>query len=290
MIRDFRNQLWPAIHLLFFAAQLAFFAPLISYAQGGAPDLRGKQLFDAKCSPCHTIGGGRKVGPDLQDITKLRSNSWLFSFISNPDRMFAQNDPAAVQLLNEYKIKMPNMSLPADDVNAVISYLGTQGGSAPQAARATTTTAGQAGPGEPEKGEQYFSGRLAFQNGGPPCMACHSVPGIMYLGGGNLGPDLTTAYQKMGEGITSLLVNVPFPTMKPIFDRHPLTSTEAGDVAAFLRKISSEQPQNYSMRVITVSVLAFILFLLIMMLIWRNRLKSVRRTMVEQAKKEGDRR
>jgi mono/diheme cytochrome c family protein len=267
---------------------ISFYLLLPSTAQSGPAD-RGKQIFDAKCAACHTIGGGRKVGPDLQGVTKLHPQTWLFDFISNPEKMFASNDSNAITLLNEFRIRMPNMGLSPDDVNAVISYLEAQAGGAPQttaAPPAKTTTTGQAALADSEKGEQYFTGRLAFQNGGPPCMACHSVPGIKFLGGGNLGPDLTTAYQSLGGGIVSLLVNVPFPTMKPIFDKHPLTSTEAGDIAAFLQRVSSERPQNYAARIVSDSAVAFAILMLVILLVWRNRLTSVRKTMVEHARRE----
>ncbi len=267
----------------------AFFLLLPSIVQGSSAD-RGKQIFDSKCAACHTIGGGRKVGPDLQGVTKLHPQTWLFDFISDPEKMFASNDSNAITLLKEYKIKMPNMGLSTDDVNAVISYLEAQAGGAPQATAAPSVKA--AAPGltavaDPEKGEQYFTGRLAFQNGGPPCMACHSVPGIKFLGGGNLGPDLATAYQSLGQGIMSLLVNVPFPTMKPIFDEHPLTKMEAGDVAAFLQRVSSERPQNYAVRIVADSAVAFAILMLVIVILWRNRLTSVRKKMVEHAEREG---
>ncbi len=64
---------------------------------------KGKEIFNAKCTPCHTIGGGRKVGPDLRGVTADHPKTWLFSFISDPDKMFSANDPMATGLLKEYK-------------------------------------------------------------------------------------------------------------------------------------------------------------------------------------------
>ena len=104
-------------------------------------------------------------------------------------------------------------------------------------------------------------------------MACHSAARIKYLGGGNLGPDLTTAYQALGEGIVSMLVNVPFPIMKPIFDSHPLTTPEAQDLAAFLQVAASQQRENPTTRVLG-------------LIIWRGRLVSVRKAMVDRSVRE----
>ncbi len=255
------------------------------------PIEKGKEIFNAKCTPCHTIGGGKKVGPDLLDVTGRHPRSWLFSFISDPEKMFSANDPTATGLLKEYQMKMPNMGLSADDVNAVISYLETQTGGAmqPEAAPpAKTEVEEHVSAADARRGKKYFSGEIAFKNSGPPCMACHSVAGLQFWGGGSLGPDLTDVYARLGYGIVSVLVAVPFPTMKPIFDGHPLSEDEARDLAAYLKGISSHRAESYSPRIIAGSFFAFVILMVIILFLWRNRLKSVRKTMVEKAQREVD--
>lgn len=64
----------------------------------------GGALFKAKCSACHTIGGGRLVGPDLQGVTATRDRNWLMGFITAPDQVIAKGDPVAA--LTE-KVKLP---------------------------------------------------------------------------------------------------------------------------------------------------------------------------------------
>ncbi|MCP5115571.1 MAG: cytochrome c, partial [bacterium] len=47
----------------------------------------GHELFEAKCTSCHTIGGGPLVGPDLEGVTSRREPDWLARWLSEPDAM-----------------------------------------------------------------------------------------------------------------------------------------------------------------------------------------------------------
>ncbi len=275
----------------FFLSALLTFILLSPAFSSASPAGNGEEIFNAKCSPCHTIGGGRKVGPDLQGVTADHPKDWLFSFISDPDKMFNANDPMAIGLLKEYQMKMPNLGLSAKDVNAVISYLETQTGAKQKsAAPARADAKGPSPSADAERGEKYFSGQLAFKNNGPACMACHSATGIRFWGGGTLGPDLTGVYAQMGEGIVSLLVNVPFPTMKPIFDSHALSEDEARDIAAFLKGRASQRAEKHTTQIVVSSFIAFVILMVIILVLWRNRLRSVRKAMVERAEREADNR
>src|ERR1700690_2997169 len=150
---------------------------------------RGEKVFEGKCSSCHTIGGGRKVGPDLKGITEERQSDWLEAFISDPEKVFAAKDSIALGLLKEYKIKMPGLGLSKEDVSAVVDFLGTK-----KSAVQTSTTPSNAPLGDAGQGKSLFMGSKGFRNGGAPCMSCHSVAGINFLGGGSIGPELTRAY------------------------------------------------------------------------------------------------
>ncbi|HWP42995.1 MAG TPA: SCO family protein [Blastocatellia bacterium] len=84
----------------------------------------GQYLFGQRCSACHTIGEGHKVGPDLLGITSRRNPAWLRRYISVPDKMLAEKDPIALYLFNKYKeVRMPNQGLHEVDVAAIIRYI-----------------------------------------------------------------------------------------------------------------------------------------------------------------------
>ena len=240
---------------------------------------RGERVFGIKCSACHTIGGGRKVGPDLKGITQKRHRDWLESFISDPEKMFTSKDSIALELLNEYKIQMPVLGLSKDDISAILAFLGTQNIITQTAVPATVAPQGDGG-----QGKSLFIGAKGFRNGGAPCISCHSVAGISFLGGGNLGPDLTQAYSTYGEGIVSVLTNIPFPTMVPIFKKHPISAEEASNLAAFFKGVASSKPQDFTPRVLTTALIGFIVLMIVIWYIWRHRLLSVREKMVESSR------
>lgn len=87
----------------------------------------GQVLFKKMCAPCHTIGVGDRVGPDLRGVTERRSKPWLEEFIQNPSKMRAKNDPTALALAAEYPaVRMPAVGLAAADAADLISYLTTE--------------------------------------------------------------------------------------------------------------------------------------------------------------------
>jgi cytochrome c551/c552 len=78
----------------------------------------------AECKACHTIGGGRLVGPDLKGVTKKYSEAWLIKFIQNSQAMVKAGDKDAVKVFNEYsKIPMPSHSLTDAQVKDILLYI-----------------------------------------------------------------------------------------------------------------------------------------------------------------------
>lgn len=236
---------------------LAFFlSATFTLAQAAPPRqdaANGEAIFKAKCAACHTVGGGKLVGPDLQGVTTRRDAAWLSAWIKEPDKVLAAGDPIATQLLAENNnIPMPNMALSDADVADLIAYFQSMDGtSAPAPTQAVTAPTAQpanqsldgmalvlAMKGDPDYGEKLFTGAIPLANGGTACIACHSVEGVGIFGGGALGPDQTHVYTRYGgdAGLAGVLATLPFPTMQGIFSNKLLTVDEQADLRAFFAR------------------------------------------------------
>jgi mono/diheme cytochrome c family protein len=139
------------------------------------------------------------------------------------------------------------------------------------------------------RGEDLFTGRARFQNGGPPCMTCHSIASLPFPNGGTLGPNLTSAYRKLGsQGMPVAVKTLYFPVMTSIYDPHPLTLEERADLLAFFREAGTQPRPRWNTQIVTlVGFLGFCVLLVVTRFTWRDRLRSVRRKMVETATRQG---
>jgi nitrite reductase (NO-forming) len=81
----------------------------------------GKLDFESKCLACHTIAGGDKLGPDLYGVTKRRDEAWLTRWLRNPEQM-VQTDAVAKQMLDKYKVPMPNQNLNDHEIREYLAY------------------------------------------------------------------------------------------------------------------------------------------------------------------------
>jgi nitrite reductase (NO-forming) len=84
--------------------------------------VQGKLDFESKCFACHSMGRGRKLGPDLAGVTRRRSDDWLTRWLRAPEKML-ETDPEARAMLAEYNnIPMPNQSLGEAEIRGYIAY------------------------------------------------------------------------------------------------------------------------------------------------------------------------
>lgn len=125
-----------AVHLTIAAGfvALAFVAPRAAEAQSAETPAvftldeglakKGKSLWTARaCSGCHTIGKGRMAGPDLAHVNDRRTQAWLKAWLKDPPKMI-ETDADAKALAAQYNnVKMPNMKLTDDDIQALIHHI-----------------------------------------------------------------------------------------------------------------------------------------------------------------------
>ena len=144
--------------------------------------------------------------------------------------------------------------------------------------------------GDVENGRKLFMGYAHLEHEGPPCMGCHSVGENGLLGGGALGPNLTNiSAERSDEEIIGVLSNtgsVISPVMKPIYETDPLTAEEQADLLAFMKASVGEPETDRELLVFGISILGTIGAAIVFGFIYRNRLRSVRRTLVNKAQKE----
>ncbi len=94
-----------------------------------------------QCKACHTIGGGRLVGPDLKGIPDKYPEAWLIKFIQNSQAMVKSGDKEAVKIFNEYnKIPMPSHNFTDAQVKDILLYI-KMGGKLPAGAVAKNAPA-----------------------------------------------------------------------------------------------------------------------------------------------------
>jgi nitrite reductase (NO-forming) len=84
--------------------------------------IAAKLDFESKCFACHSVGGGRKLGPDIAGVTRRRTDAWLTQWLKSPDKML-QTDADAKAMLKEYNnIPMPNQGLSDAEIAQYLAY------------------------------------------------------------------------------------------------------------------------------------------------------------------------
>ena len=270
--------------LLFTALLLGGSAGLTSAAPRPQSADEGEAIFQARCAACHTFGGGPLAGPDLQGVAGRRDRDWLARWLAAPDKLLAGGDPIALQLLAEFNnVPMPNMGLTEAEVQALIAYMETRegvGAAAPVAA----TPVPDLPAGNPARGKALFTGNANLRHGGPACTSCHTVAGLQAPGGGSLGPDLTPAHAKYGgdAGMAAVLAELPFPTMKPVYAKRPLTPGEQADLLAFMQAAGQGRPVAGGWQVALLAMGGFVVLMGALQVVWRRRLRGVRKPLVQR--------
>lgn len=215
----------------------------------------GKQIFSTVCVACHSVGEGRRVGPDLAGVHERHTETWMIAFIRSSQTVIKSGDPEAVALAEAYAgIVMPDNPLSDDQIRSVLAYVrelesgeGAAGGTASEAA---AKPARQMTKEDIRRGQELFQGNLRFAELGPSCNSCHHVVNDAVIGGGILAKELTSVFSRMGAGgVRAILGTPPFPVMEQAYRGKPLTEDEVHALVAFLQDAdeqqSFQQPRDY---------------------------------------------
>jgi mono/diheme cytochrome c family protein len=207
-------------------------------------------MFAERCSTCHNIGGGVKVGPDLLGVIKRRDKSWFRRFVRGPLAAIDGGDPVATELYKKFQpIRMPDQPLTDAEVDGVWAYFSDctdKGGCLPVATGPRWGT--EATEQEVTRGRELFAGQRRLARGGAPCFACHAVRGdaaelasVGWMGGGTLGPNLTFAYARLGEkGLAPVLGSMSTPVMHAVYDGAPLEDDEQMALKGYLAALARD--------------------------------------------------
>ncbi len=261
-----------------------------SHSRNGWAQDPGEQVFNTTCFACHTIGGGRLIGPDLDGVHEKRTQEWLEGFIKSSQSMIKAGDAEAVALFEEYSsMLMPDTAASDEQIRQVIDYIEAQSSGAEASADDTAgepvTQEEQAPASEPASeediltGQELFQGNIRLANGGPACNACHEVRNDAVIGGGVLAIELTSAFSRMGgAGVTAILGRAPFPVMQAAYEGRSLTEDEVAALVAFLEYADSEQynqlPRDYGIGLFLSGVVGAGILFFLFGVVWRGRKKG----------------
>lgn len=242
----------------------------------------GKALFQ-QCAACHTIGGGRLVGPDLEGINYKRTEEWLVQFIQTSQDFIKSGDADAIAIYEDFnKMMMPDQNLSTVEVKAIIAHIASL--SPEQKAEGEVVEKVEVIIKDPEftkadiaGGKALFEGEKRFENKGVTCISCHNVAVDGIMPGGLLAKDLTEAYSRVGglNGVKGILSSPPFPVMKVAYEQHALTDAEIYQLQAFLKyadenRIYQNAP-NYRSFLIYGGGTVFLTLLFIITCLWHYR-------------------
>jgi mono/diheme cytochrome c family protein len=286
-LQSFRIHLCLAFALAATACAFLAFDTREALAQDANVKAAGLDNFKKYCAGCHSIGGGKLVGPDLADLKKrVPSRDWAIAYVVNPASQtdgYAKTVNAGKPVMSAQG-KSAGGSLDDQTIADIIDFIFAGGpGLSQKKLRGATAD-------DVEKGRLIFMGEQRLANGGPACISCHSVAGVTGLGGGTLAsqvgaknPDLTNAFNRNGgeAGLRAALGAPQFLVMAQVYGQKPMTEDEVIALTAFLGDASrNTQPDQRSDYLIIYGIVGAIAFLFALDFIWIKRFRNVRKTLV----------
>ncbi len=251
------------------------------WAQSAAED------FKMGCAACHTIGGGKIIGPDLAGIHQRRPAEWLVRFVVSSQSLVQEGDPEAKKIFAEFNgLVMPDAPFPEARVEAVLSYIASRG------EKAATSGAGESAmkpdadneqitftDRQIETGQGLFEGSIRLSSGGAACNSCHGLGSDRIIGGGSLAKTLSGTFDTLGAaGIKAILERAPFPVMQAAYAERPLTEEEVNALTGFLQHVGvdgqDQKVTDYGFVMVSGGIAGSTAVFALCGLFWRGRKKT----------------
>lgn len=248
-------------------------------------------FFRQNCMSCHTIGGGRLVGPDLKNVEQQKDRAWLVRFVTNPKQVLDSGDPYALKLREEARgAVMPQISGMNDVLANQLLDMIAKESKLPQSQFSGLTLGDQPFTAlDVQHGYEIFTGKRHLTNGGAQCISCHTVQGIGGLGGGQVGPDLTRVFERLNgrKNLAAWLQAPATPTMRPVFMTRALTNDEIVALVAYFEN-AAKQPTNpddpTQLGFLFLGIGGAAVGFVTADALWRKRFRAVRRPMTRGEK------
>ncbi|MFK5854908.1 MAG: c-type cytochrome [Bacteroidota bacterium] len=241
----------------------------------------GEELFKKTCAPCHTVGGGRLVGPDLKNISEKRDKEWIIAFVQSSQTVINSGDGDAMAIYKEYNnMLMPDQPMDGGQVQSIINYIDGAGtGTSDINQEAAPDMLANATVEDIAMGLQLFTGNKRLQNGGASCISCHKVKDDRVFSSGTLAKELTETYGIMGSaGVSAILKSPPFPAMGVTYKNNALTPEEILSLTAYLKSVSDnhiyQHPVAFGSTFAIFGIVVFIMILLSIIVLYFNRKKG----------------
>ncbi len=228
---------------------------------------QGESLFTQMCVACHTIGGGRLIGPDLANVHYRRDEAWLISFVQSSTALVASGDTAAATLVSEFGgMVMPDFALTEDQIREILAYIALNSPAGNPPVSEEPPPSSEITPAQIELGRSLFVGRVPFGNGGASCSSCHNVRTDAVMTGGSLARDLSDSVSRLTRsGVEAMMKSPPFPAMRTAFEGKPLAAEEMTAVSAFLKSADdlhlTQQDRDYGDTLAKYGLIGFLVML-----------------------------